>query len=92
MVGDDSAITVTDSGEVHVAYQDATSGQLRWAVGTPSAAGGGHDWTAKSLAVEDQSFAGAFNHILQVNGATQVATWWRKGKPLTVGDVKLVSP
>ncbi len=92
VVGDDSAIDVTGSGEVHVAYQDATSGQLDWAVGTPKSGGTGHDWTSKSLTVETEAFAGAFNHILSVNGATQVMTWWRKGKPLTVGDVKLVSP
>ncbi len=91
VVGDDSAITVTGAGEVHIAYQDATNGQLRWAVGTPKS-GGGHDWTAKSLPVEAESFAGAFNHILNVNGSTQVMTWWRKGKPITVGDVKLVTP
>jgi len=92
VVGDDSAISVTGSGEVHIAYQDATNGQLRWAVGAPAPSGGGHNWTAKSLSVEGEAFAGAFNHILDVNGSTQVMTWWRKGKPISVGDVKLVTP
>ncbi len=90
VVGDDSSIVVTASGEVHVAYQDATSGLLRYAVGAPAATGGSHTWTQQTLKVD--GFAGAFSHIVQVNGATQVSTWWRQGKPQTVGDVTFVAP
>lgn len=90
VVGDDSSLFVTSGGEVHVAYQDATNGLLRYAVGSPAAAGGAHTWNARTLTVD--GFAGAFSHIVQLNGATQVSTWWRKGKPLTAGDVVLVAP
>lgn len=88
VVGDDSSIFVTASGEVQIAYQDATNGDLRWATGTPN--GATHTWTKKTVTVSD--FAGAFNQILSIGGKTQVLTWWRKGKPRTEGDVSIVTP
>ncbi len=88
VVGDDTSIRVQSSGEVQIAYQDASSGEARWAQGTSSAAG--HTWTKKKLTVSD--FAGGFNRVLDVSGKTQVMTWWRRAKPRTEGDITLVSP
>ncbi len=88
IVGDDSSIFVTSTGEVQIAYQDATNGELRWATGAPN--GATHSWTKKTLTVSD--FAGAFSQILQTSSGTQVLTWWRRGKPRTEGDVAIVSP
>ncbi|MEZ4223720.1 MAG: hypothetical protein R3B13_22420 [Polyangiaceae bacterium] len=88
VVGDDSAIFVTGSGEVRIAYQDATNGTLRWAVGTPN--GATHTWNKKSLTVP--GFSAGFNQILDVGGATKVLSFWREGKPKTRGDVALISP
>jgi hypothetical protein len=89
IVGDDSNVVVTQSGEVHVSYQDATNGQLRFAVGAPKS-GGGHTWTVKAL--QQDGFAGAFSRQLAVGSGTQVVNWWRKGGASVVGDVRLVSP
>ncbi|WP_231511877.1 hypothetical protein [Chondromyces apiculatus] len=88
IVGDDSNLFVTSGGEVHVSYQDATSGTLRYAVGTPS--GGAHTWLVREL--PQQSFAGAFSKIVQVDGQVRVANWWRVGGMEPKGDVAFISP
>lgn len=89
LVGDDSHVYVTPSGEVHIAYQDATAGKLHHAVG--SAAGDKHTWTVKAV---DQpgKFAGAFASIVQVNGQLQLVNWWRTGGAGVKGDVAFVTP
>lgn len=89
IVGDDSNVFVTQSGEIHVSYQDATSGQLRFAVGAPKG-GGGHTWTVK--AIQQDGFAGAFSRQLAAGSGTQLVNWWRKGGASVVGDVRVVSP
>lgn len=85
LVGDDSSIFVTAGGEVRIAYQDATNGKLRWAVGTPS--GDTHSWTTKDLVTP--GFSGGFNQILD---GTRVISFWRQGKPKTIGDVAVITP
>jgi hypothetical protein len=88
IVGDDSNIRVTSGGEIHIAYQDASAGTLRWAVGT--AKGTAHTWTFKALTQD--GFAGAFSQQVDTGSSTQVANWWRKGGKSVSGDVRLVSP
>jgi hypothetical protein len=88
LVGDDTSIRVTSSGEVQIAYQNATIGEARWATGAPN--GATHTWTKKVLTVSD--FAGGFNEVLEVGGQTQVLTWWRRAKPRTEGDIAIVTP
>jgi hypothetical protein len=88
VLGDDTSIRVTASGEVQIAYQNATNGEARWATGTNS--GGTHTWTKKVLTVS--GFAGGFNQVLDVGGKPQVMTWWRRAKPKTEGDITIVSP
>jgi hypothetical protein len=88
LVGDDSHLTVTASGEVHVTYQDATAGTLRYAVGSPGSTG--HTWSVQ--AVTQSGFAGAFSGIVVVNGQTQLMNWWRVGGKTTQGDVRFVTP
>ncbi len=87
IVGDDSKIVVTPGGEVHITYQDATAGKLRYAVGTPGAEQ--HTWTVK--AVEQPGFAGAFSSEITVDGKVQLVNWWRVGGEVK-GDVAIVSP
>jgi hypothetical protein len=89
LVGDDSHVYVTPSGEVHITYQDATSGTLHYAVGAP--AGDKHTWTVKAIP-QQGLFAGAFSSIVQVNGAVQLMNWWRTGGTSIKGDVAFVSP
>jgi len=88
IVGDDSHVVVTASGEVRVSYQDATVGKLHYAVGTPAA--GGHTWAVK--AIDQAGFAGAFSHIVDNGGQLQLVNWWRKGQEAVVGDVAIISP
>jgi hypothetical protein len=88
VVGDDTSIHVTGTGEVQIAYQNATHGEARWATGAPN--GATHTWTKKTLTVSD--FAGGFNQVLDVGGQTQVLTWWRRGVPRTEGDITIVTP
>jgi MYXO-CTERM domain-containing protein len=89
LVGDDSHVFVTPSGEVHISYQDATAGTLHHAVG--SAAGDKHNWTVKAVAQEGK-FAGAFSSVVQVNGQLQLMNWWRTGGSSVKGDVAFVAP
>jgi hypothetical protein len=84
VIGADSSIRVTSSGEIQIAYQDATNGEARWAQKTGAA------WTKKKLDVED--FAGGFNKVMEVGGNTQVLTWWRRALPRTEGDITLLQP
>ncbi|MEZ4307663.1 MAG: hypothetical protein R3F14_06410 [Polyangiaceae bacterium] len=58
---------------MHVAYQDATEGTLRYAVGAPSAVG--HTWTVKVL--EQEGFAGAFSHVVDVGGSLKITHFSR---------------
>lgn len=88
IVGDDANIRVTAAGDIQVAYQDATVGTLRWAVGTPSA--NGHTWAVK--VVDQSGFAGAFSKIVQQGGATKVVNWSRKPGEKFVGDVAVATP
>lgn len=88
LVGDDSDIVVTPSGEVRISYQDATGGTLRYAIGTPN--GNAHDWTVTDVAQD--AFAGAFSVQINNGGALQVLNWWRVASPNALGDVALVTP
>ena len=87
LVGDDSNVYVTPGGEVHISYQDATAGQLRYAVGTPS--GEAHSWN--NGPVTQDGFAGAFSVQLEVEGAHRVLNWWRLASPAAHADVRVVS-
>jgi hypothetical protein len=87
IVGDDSHVFVLSGGEVHVTYQDATSGTLRHAVGAPAA--GAHTWTVK--AATQTEFAGAFSNIVSVGGKLQLVNWWRTGGKKTAGDVRVLA-
>jgi hypothetical protein len=89
LVGDDSSIFVTSSGEVHITYQDATGGTLHYAVGVPS--GAGHTWTV-TVVEQPDTFAGAFSKVLGEGGVLRIVNWWRKGGERVVGDVAIVTP
>ena len=89
MVGDDANIWVTKSGDVHIAYQDSTTGKLRWAVGTPQS-GAGHKWTVKEVAQD--GFAGFFPKQIVTDSSTRIVNWWRTAGSKTVGDVRVVTP
>lgn len=87
IIGDDSSIWVAPGGEVHIAYQDATTGKLRYATGSPD--GGG--WSAR--VIEDEAFGGFFSSIVQLEGGIRLAHWWRVGGSSTVaGNVAIVTP
>ncbi len=88
IVGDDANILVTQSGEIRISYQDASSGQLRLAAGTAS--NDGHDWARNVL--EQEGFAGAFSQQLVIGGAVQILNWWRVASPLPIGNVRIVIP
>lgn len=88
VVGDDSNIMIAAGGDVHIAYQDATAGKLRFAVGT--AAGDTHTWSRK--AIEQDGFAGFFPVQVTANSTTMIVNWWRKGGTKVEGDVRVVSP
>lgn len=89
VVGDDSHITVSTSGDVRIAYQDATVGTLRWAVGAPGS-GAGHTW--KRTVLQQEGFGGFFPRQIMVNSSTQIVNWWRKGGTKIEGDVRVVAP
>jgi hypothetical protein len=88
VVGDDSNIVVTNSGDIHIAYQDATAGTLRFASGT--AGGTGHTWSRKVIAQD--GFAGFFPVQVTANSTTLIVNWWRKGGAKIQGDVNVVAP
>jgi hypothetical protein len=88
MVGDDSHVSVTASGEIHVTYQDATAGTLHYAVGNP-----GVDkitWNVREITRE--GFGGAFSRTIEVEGQVKLVHWWRVGGEVVRGDVDIVSP
>jgi MYXO-CTERM domain-containing protein len=88
LVGDDSRVYVAASGEIHITYQDATAGKLRYAVGTPT----GDKITWKVRSIDQEGFAGAFSAPVAVNGKLQLANWWRIGGQAPRGDVSIISP
>lgn len=88
LVGDDSKVTVSGGGDVRITYQDATTGKLRYALGTPS--GAGHTWEVS--VVEQDGFAGAFSSQVEVNGQVELVNWWRTGGDTVAGGVSIVSP
>ncbi|HVK66093.1 MAG TPA: hypothetical protein VM694_16535 [Polyangium sp.] len=89
LVGDDSSIYVGPSGEIHITYQDATAGKLRYAVGTPT----GDQITWKVRAIEQEGFAGAFSRPIEVDGKLMLVNWWRRlDEAGPRGDVAVVSP
>jgi hypothetical protein len=94
IVGDDSSISLDDSGTVRVVYQDATAGNLLEATGVPGS-GNTHTWTVKVLTQPPTEFAGFFSHYIPQS--QQVANWFRatdhtQDPPVVSGDVALVSP
>jgi MYXO-CTERM domain-containing protein len=93
IVGDDSSISIDDSGTVRIVYQDATVGGLLEATGIPGS-GNTHTWSVKSLA-QPSKFAGFFPHYIPQ--AQQVSNWFRatdhtQSPPVVSGDVALVAP
>jgi hypothetical protein len=86
LVGDDANLIVTPSGEVRVSYQDATAGKLHYAVG--SLAADKHTWKVEEIAQDN--FAGAFSHIVEIDGQLSLVNWWRAGVPDAVGDVTVL--
>ncbi len=85
LIGDDSAVVVTDGGEVRVAYQDATAGRAMFA-----RRGGDGSWT---LSIADEGdFSGFFTDQVLVGGTSFVATWWRNDSEADRGNgVRVVS-
>jgi MYXO-CTERM domain-containing protein len=72
IVGDDASVVVTSSGEVRIAYQDATAHTA--VVATRPSTGGA--WT---ISVIDDMEATGFWIEQEATGATsRVATWWRR--------------
>ncbi len=72
LVGDDASLLVLPSGEVRIAYQDATAHQLRLA----RKPRGENGWTRSVLDAEDHS---GFWVVQVPTGASSsaVVTWWR---------------
>ncbi|HNS99470.1 MAG TPA: hypothetical protein PKL73_21100 [Polyangiaceae bacterium] len=89
IVGDDANITISVAGDVRIAYQDATAGTLRWAVGVPSGSAA-HTWTRKI--VQQDGFAGFFPQQVVLEASTKIVNWWRKGGAKIEGDVRVVTP
>ena len=85
-VGEDSNITILPSDEIHITYQDATVGTLRYAHGTPT--GDTHAWTV--AVVPQDGFAGAFSQQVVVNTAPAILSFWRVASPNAVGNVRVV--
>lgn len=88
IVGDDASILVTGSGDVRIAYQDATAGTLRVATGTLN--GDAHSWALKALPSE--GVGGAFARIFNGADGVRIAHWWRVGAGDPRGDVAVVAP
>jgi MYXO-CTERM domain-containing protein len=89
VVGDDSSIRV-DGDIVTIYYQDATTGTLRRANGTPS--GATRKWDLRTIP-QPNRFAGFFPQVLP--GEDKVANWWRQtdhGAKSVSGDVSILSP
>jgi MYXO-CTERM domain-containing protein len=88
LVGDDASLSLSPSGEVRVSYQDATAGKLHYAVGVPGSSA--HTWTVK--AIDQNGFAGAFSHVVELDGKLALVNWWRAGRAKVQGDIAVVSP
>ncbi len=88
IVGDDPDILVTQGGDIRISYQDASTGQLRLAIGTPSS--GLHNWERQII--EQEGFAGAFSQQIEAGGTIQIMNWWRLASPLPIGNVRVLSP
>lgn len=71
IVGDDSSIAVTSSGEIRIAYQDATSQRAVLARGT-----GDGTWNIQIVDMDDS--AGYFTTQVLVGTTSFVAHWWRQ--------------
>jgi hypothetical protein len=89
IVGDDSDVQVDANGVVTILYQDATSGTLRVAVGTPSM--GAHKWAVKAE-MQPSLFAGFFPRFVPTTAL--VSNWWRSNDSsgVTTGNVSLLTP
>lgn len=85
-VGDDAMISVTDSGVIQIAYQDATQGTLRWATRGPT------DTTWSRKVIVQDYFGGFFPQQLRKADGVQIVNWWRKGLDEVRGDVRIVTP
>ncbi len=88
VVGDDADIVVTQGGEIHVSFQDATAGTLHYAVGTGQA--GQHSWDVR--VVQQEGFAGAFSALVNLGGSLKVLNFWRVASPWSEGNVRLLTP
>ena len=71
IVGDDSSIAVTASGEIRIAYQDATSQRAVMARGT-----GDGTWVIQIVDMDDS--AGYFTTQVLVGTTSFIAHWWRQ--------------
>jgi hypothetical protein len=89
VVGDDADVVVSSNGEVSIAYQDATVGKLRLAVGTPDGAGS-YSWQLRQ--VEQAGFAGFFPQQVLMGTEARVVNWWRTGGQNIEGNVRLITP
>ena len=89
IVGDDAHLVVTPSGVIHISYQDASAGTLRFAVGTAS--GDSHDWSLSSFAQAGR-FGGFFSRQAPYQGAKAIVHFSRTASPYALGDVSLVQP
>lgn len=72
VVGDDASIVVTPSGEVRIAYQDATRQDARLA----RKAAGATEWTVSVL--DDADSTGYFTTQALVGSASSIAFWYRQ--------------
>jgi hypothetical protein len=88
VVGDDSNIFITQGNEVHISYQDATSGTLKLAIGT--SAGDEHKWERKTITQD--GFAGFFSQQLEHQGQKKIINWLRVATPTAKGDVNILVP
>jgi hypothetical protein len=84
IVGDDSSVVVTASGEVRVAYQDATAHTLMIARRS------GTSWSQR--VIDDEDHTGFWVEQALTASGSSVATWWRRqmGR-LTVDGVRVIS-
>jgi hypothetical protein len=84
IVGDDSSVVVTESGEVRVAYQDATSTSLLYAT-----RGGPGEWTITTL--DEGAGSGFWAEQVLAGGSSYVVTFWQL-PPMGTGGVRLFMP
>lgn len=75
VVGDDSSIVVTPSGEVRIVYQDATAGHAMMAT-RPSGASPTAPWSRAVIDATDST--GYFLEQVLAGNTSYVATWYRR--------------